>query len=310
MKSDKRIVKSILASIICLLLLQCCCSQGDTVRLKHGDVYVLEEDVNAIYRFLCMETDEQYKSAYVLNDLSEYDTEEYITPDFINGIPMTMLSSEKDFDSSMLKRIIIGNQVRYLGSIHVKSLQFISIGENVSLIMSPTFLECANLKKVQVDNRNPFYYSENNSIIETATKKIIAASNGTTSIPRSSEIIGKYSFTGVDLINIVVTSNISKIEKGAFQQCRKLKALFIPSSVHEIEETILIDWESNREIDIFCECKDKPNDWAEDWYYIIPNSCYGDQNNEDYKKINDSLVTIHWGATIDDYYEFVNKTEN
>ena len=303
----RREKKGLFILLIVVLALSAGCRHSDakTVTLKHGDVYVLKEDANFLYSFLRMEPDERYSSAYALDDLSKYDEEEYITPDFINGVPVTVISDERDFDSPKLKRMVLGNNVRYLGCIHIENLQSIEIGANVSLIMSPAFLDCFSLKSVTIDERNPCYYSENNAIIETATKTIVSVCGGMTEVPSSAVSIGAYSFTGTEFVTLCVPSNITEIGKGAFQQCRRLEALYLPDSVTTVGNDIFTDINQNRKIDVFCEAAAKPDGWSDEWYYIFSKGPDDEHDDTYYKELNDRFVTVHWGASIEEYDDFV-----
>ena len=87
------------------------------------------------------------------------------------------------------------------------------------------FLGCTGIKSITVDSDNPFYDSRNdcNAIIDKATNTLIFGCINTI-IPNSVEKIGTYAFFHYDkwlpLTSIVIPSNVTSINTGAFYSCK------------------------------------------------------------------------------------------
>lgn len=99
------------------------------------------------------------------------------------------------------------------------------------------FCRCNKLTSLVVDNNNPVFYSQNNTLIETSTKKLIRACN-TTIIPDDIKIIGSNSFSYLDITEIIIPENVLKIQSGAFTMCEKLTSVLLPEGLTELGEQV------------------------------------------------------------------------
>lgn len=106
---------------------------------------------------------------------------------------------------------------------HGKNEDFIAFHDNI------------DLEKIDVDENNPFFYSNgNNVIIEKATQKLIFGCKNT-NITNEVKIIGPRAFFRCrDIEKIVIPSSVIKIDIGAFGQCENLKEVIIKDGVKEI----------------------------------------------------------------------------
>jgi len=86
------------------------------------------------------------------------------------------------------------------------------IGSGVTSIHASTFANVKNLKSIEVDENNSIYDSRgnSNSIIETATNKLIVGCENTI-IPNSVTAIGANSFFGRNITSIVIPKTINAI---------------------------------------------------------------------------------------------------
>lgn len=114
------------------------------------------------------------------------------------------------------------------------SLKKIHIPQQVKKIGKYLFKYCDNLTEISVDEKNLFYKSEGNCIIEKATNTVIAGCN-TSVIPDGVKIIGQSAFSILSLPNgIAIPSSVEKIEYSAFYYCKNT-SFFIPESVTTLE---------------------------------------------------------------------------
>ena len=264
-----------------------------------GCLYGFSEDKNELY----------------LWSMAGYNGSTYVVPDEIDGVKVTVFLEDAVINCNNIETLIITDSVRCIDFdlyYEFSSLKTIFIGAGAQRIMKGIFFNCPNLEQVTVDIQNPYYYSENNCILTKDSNCLISISNGMQSIPDSAIIIGGDSFLRSNYKYIEIPKSILKIEELSFQQSKDLTAVFIPNSVTEIGPRIItgvIDNTDDR-FDFFCESTEKPDGWDNNWYYAFSKG-YNDEHDDNYyKELNDECVTIHWGATIEDYYDFINSTES
>ena len=124
-----------------------------------------------------------------------------------------------------LQSIDIPNSVTSIGDrifANCTNLASIDIPNSVTVINSSMFSGCKNLTSIAIDNSNPIYDSRDNSnaIIETASNKLVLASNKTV-IPPSVTSIGERAFIAFDegyaSKEITIPATVTSIEKDAFR---------------------------------------------------------------------------------------------
>ncbi len=127
---------------------------------------------------------------------------------------------------SSLESVTISNSVIYMGYgafQNCTNLKSITIGSGVTHI-GMDMLECNSLESIIVESGNAVYHSENNCIIETASKTLILGCNASV-IPVDDSVtsIGHFAFKNCkSLKNIIIPNNITKIESNAFYGCSSL----------------------------------------------------------------------------------------
>ena len=108
------------------------------------------------------------------------------------------------------------------------NLTSIMIPESVTKIANSAFSNCSGLTSIIVAENNPIYDSRNNcnAIIETNSNTLIAGCS-TTIIPKSMTKIGKWAFSGRNLISITIPECVIKIESDAFRGCSVLTSIIV-----------------------------------------------------------------------------------
>ena len=134
--------------------------------------------------------------------------------------------------------VIVGDSV-FAGSSNIKK---IIIPKKVKQIGRGAFYGCSRLKELIVDSMNLIYDSreKSNSIIETATNKLIYATSATI-IPNSVTTIGSYAFSGVTIKELSIPPSIKEIEDYAFNNCSNLNKLNISDSEVSLKLGIAYD---------------------------------------------------------------------
>lgn len=113
------------------------------------------------------------------------------------------------------------------------NLTHIYIPSSITKIEKQPFLGCETLSSIEVSADNLIYHSENNCLIETASKTLIAGCKNSV-IPTDGSItsIGAYAFLRCkNLTSIDIPEIISSIGEGAFAECINLKNITISNSV-------------------------------------------------------------------------------
>ena len=124
-----------------------------------------------------------------------------------------------------------------------------ALGYNVKRVFFPAgveklepvpFTSNLNLEEIEVDKANPYYYSQDNCLIERATKKIIRGTR-LSIIPQDGSVtsIAEFAFAYVDCACLYIRNCISVIERCAFYD--------------------------NCEVTLAIEAKSKPDGWADNW---------------------------------------------
>lgn len=119
---------------------------------------------------------------------------------------------------------------------YLKEIVSVSIPFSVVSIGEFAFFSCPKVAKITVDERNVFYKSVDNCLIEIQSKKLLfGCVNSVIPSDGSVKIIGKGAFGYYDtLMSIVIPEGVTVIEEGAFIGCAALKDVVLPNSVREI----------------------------------------------------------------------------
>jgi len=123
-----------------------------------------------------------------------------------------------------------------------RNLESVHIGNNVSYIALGIFFGAKDLTSITASPENPVFHSQNNCLIETESKKIVAGCR-TSVIPDDGSVktIGKQSFSFLEEVRMItIPDAVTSIEGNAFSRCPNLEALVIGSGVQMIDHDILI----------------------------------------------------------------------
>ena len=177
-----------------------------------------------------------------------------------NGKEKVTLFNDSFGNCSDINEIIIGEGVEsidYHAFYNCKSLQKITIsGTDLTTIRGKAFEDCISLTSFELPacvteleptafyrcdklvtltaaEGNEKYSSEENCIIETETKKIVAGCEGSV-IPASVISIGESAFEGCNFAEITIPSNIVEIGNSAFSGCGNLEKVNLSKGLETI----------------------------------------------------------------------------
>lgn len=159
--------------------------------------------------------------------------------DSVQKIPAYTFDVNGSSNDANIKTVIISNSVTSIGTFAFsgcRGLTSVDIPESVTSIGAGVFSGSADLVSVVVAEGNSVYHSDNNCIIETASKALIAGC-AVSIIPSDGSVtsIGDSAFYGFSsLALITIPDGVKSIGKSAFRDCSGLTAITIPDSVTSI----------------------------------------------------------------------------
>lgn len=156
---------------------------------------------------------------------------------FVIPYSVTSIGVDAFANCTSLEQISISKTVKSIENYAFNccfKLSSIVIPEGVTSIGKGAFAQCSGLKYVTVSENNPVYFSKDNCIIETESKKLVVGTINSI-IPDYVTAIGDYAFSGcLDLSAISIPDTVTSIGIGAFENCEKLESIVLPEGVTSI----------------------------------------------------------------------------
>lgn len=177
-------------------------------------------------------------AGFIIEDgvLIKYKDNEFFDVEIPDNV--TSIGREAFYESTIYN-IIIPDSVQSIGSFAFNSCDFLNkvfIPASVKHIGIGAFGSCENLDQLEVAKDNPYYYSENNCIIERKSKTLIAGCNKS-KIPDNIKRIETYALAFCEeFYDLVIPSGIESIGEKAFYCCENLESIVLPNSVTHIED--------------------------------------------------------------------------
>ena len=160
-----------------------------------------------------------------------------IPPDF-DGLRVTAIGEQAFFGCTGVTNIMIPEGVTSIGNYAFYccyNLTSITIPSTVTSIGVGALGGCRSLASVTVAAGNPVYHSTRYCLIETATKTLHTAYPNCI-IPTDGSVtsIGAYAFVSSNIAIITIPDGVTKIDQGAFYECKNLMTIAIPYSVMSV----------------------------------------------------------------------------
>ncbi len=123
----------------------------------------------------------------------------------------------------------------------MSGLNSLSIPQSVKRIGMRVVGRCSSLESIVIDDKNAYYQSINNCIIEKQTKTLIAGCNNSV-IPSDGSVtsIASYAFMGCDgLQNLIIPDSITEIKTDAFVSCNGIVSVTFGKGLTQLNDNIL-----------------------------------------------------------------------
>ena len=174
------------------------------------------------------------------------------------------------FADTSIRELVIPDSVEEVGEwafSWMRQLEKVTIGAGVTNLLPRCFAKDRTLALVEVSEKNPKYYTEQNCLIEKETGRVIFCGNQLT-IPDSVRILGKGCIseeTADEVEKVQIPPGVTTIEKEAFcGSTGNVKTIYIPETVTIVEEYAIVFGVGDSHT-VYCEAPEKPDGWDEKW---------------------------------------------
>ena len=159
------------------------------------------------------------------------------TPSLESVVLPTSLTEieEKAFFNSGLKALRFPNSIAKIGRFafdNCKQLEELYFPATFTFHAIGNFINCPNIKHIEVDPKNQVFDSRDNcnAVIDTKSNTLIRGSASTV-IPDTVEVIGPEAFAGIAIKSIVIPNKVKQILKNAFLNCSSLEEVTINNNI-------------------------------------------------------------------------------
>lgn len=161
-----------------------------------------------------------------------------VVPSIYNSLPVTAIGERAfAYPSFSVDCVVLPNSIISIGAYAFFGCRWdhIVIPSSVTEIAPNAFLS-VGLKSIVVEQGNTVYHSDNNCLIETATKTLVrGCANSVIPTDGSVTVIGDSAFDQVlTLKSISIPDTVTTIDNNAFYRCLGLTEIVIPNSVKYI----------------------------------------------------------------------------
>ena len=135
----------------------------------------------------------------------------------------------------------IPKNLKYIGdrAFFSSGLKNFKIPRSVEHIGSEAFSDCKSLTYIDVDERNPYFYSHDGVLMNKEETELICFPAGRTSVfsfPSETTSIADGAFYGAQIVSATIPNTITEIGKEAFCHCNKLSDIELPDFLTEIKD--------------------------------------------------------------------------
>ena len=209
------------------------------------------------------------------------------------------------FGTSGLDEIILPEGVKTIGGTAFSGSRWIKriyIPASVELIDKNAFFGTASVESIEVSADNAAYRSAGGCLIETESKRLIAAvSDCVIPADGSVEIIGGGAFANrKSLVSFEIPEGVKEIEDREFSACENLKSVFIPKSVEKIGTSAFRGCDS---LVIHCYSESFAHRFAEKNGIAFELVREGDFDNDGIITVADALSALRIAARMADPVE-------
>ncbi|MBQ6967618.1 MAG: leucine-rich repeat protein, partial [Lachnospiraceae bacterium] len=158
----------------------------------------------------------------------------------LSGTGITDIGESAFSGCTLLESITLPDDLESIGNNAFEgceNLESFTVPAGVDHIGSSVFKGCEKLTELKSDSEK--FNAENNTLVETETKTLIAGCNGSTAIPDGVEAIGDGAFDGCSLIaaTLTIPSSVKSIGAYAFSDCPAIKDTVDLSSISEVGDS-------------------------------------------------------------------------